>query len=103
VGDFPCDVGMVIQARCQPCHQVPQRNGAHFPLLTYEDTRQPFGTDGALRFNRMTQVIEPGFLPHMPPNGATQPTPSELETLRSWFKACAPPVAEGTGCDAAQK
>jgi uncharacterized membrane protein len=97
-GDFPCDVGAVIKARCQPCHQRPPVNGAHFPLLSYEDTRQPFGP-GTLRFQRMQQVIEPDFLPHMPPHGAQQPTVQELETLRAWFRSCAPPAAEGLGCD----
>lgn len=99
-GDFPCDVGAVIAARCQPCHQQPQLNGAHFPLLRYEDTREPFGSGGKLRFQRMAQVIEPDFLPHMPPSTAPQPMPPELATLRSWLATCALPVPEGTGCDA---
>jgi hypothetical protein len=101
-GDFPCDVGAVIAARCQPCHQQPQKNGAHFPLLSYEDTRQPFGTSGLVRFQRMAQVIEPDGLPHMPPRTAAQPSDSELQTLRAWLASCAQPVAEGSGCDTAE-
>ncbi len=98
-GDFPCDVGAIIAARCQPCHQNPTKNGAHFSLLSYEDTRQPFGP-GTLRFQRMAQVIEPDFLPHMPPHGQPQPTLAELDTLRAWFRGCALPTSEGKGCDA---
>jgi hypothetical protein len=100
VGDLPCDVGQVLKDKCQPCHQTPQLNHAHFPLLTYEDTQQPFGImPGERRWQRMAQVIEPGTFPHMPFGTAPQLTSSELDTLRSWFKACAPPVPEGQGCD----
>jgi hypothetical protein len=97
-GDFPCDVGAVIQARCQSCHRDPPQNGAHFPLLRYEDTRAPFGPD-TLRFQRMAQVIEPGFLPHMPPANAPQLSAAEFQTLRDWLQGCALPVSEGRGCD----
>lgn len=100
IGDLPCDVGQVLKDKCQPCHQTPQRNHAHFPLLTYEDTQQPFGvTPGERRWQRMAQVIEPGTFPHMPFGTAPQLTSAELDTLRSWFRACAPPVPEGQGCD----
>ncbi len=97
-GDLPCDVAAVIESKCQPCHERPPLNGAHFPLLSYEDTRQPFGA-GTLRFQRMQQVIDPDFLPHMPPHGAEQPSPAELAILRGWLQSCALPVAEGAGCD----
>lgn len=96
-GDLPCDVAMVLQARCQTCHQTPTLGGAHFPLLTYEDTRQPLG--GGLRWRRMAEVIEPDAVPHMPYKTAPQLTDGELSTLRAWFTACAPPKPEGQGCD----
>jgi hypothetical protein len=110
-GDFPCDVGGVIAAKCQPCHQMPIKHGAHFPLLTYEDTQQVFvpSTDGGppfLRWMRMYQVIQPGFIPHMPSNvypacdaGLCQLDDAELKTLDAWFQACVSPKPEGTGCD----
>ena len=97
-GDYPCDVGAVIQNRCVQCHQSPPQHGAHFPLLRYEDTQQPY-TASELRWQRMAQVIEPGVSPHMPYQDAGQLTSNELETLEAWFKACAPPVPEGQGCD----
>jgi len=99
VGDYPCDVGTVIQNRCQECHQDPPLHGAHFSLLRFEDTQQPFGVAGMLRWQRMAQVIEPDAIPHMPYQDAGQLTVDELETLRNWFKSCAPPAPEGQGCD----
>jgi hypothetical protein len=99
VGDLPCDVGQVLTDKCQPCHQQPPQNHAHFPLLTYEDTQAPFGTGGRRRWQRMAEVIEPGALPHMPYGSAPQLTQQELTTLRAWFHTCARPVPEGTGCD----
>src|SRR5207248_7411483 len=89
-GDLPCDVDMVLMGKCQPCHQTPQKNGAKFPLLTYEDTQQPFGS--RRRWQRMAEVIEPDGVPHMPYKTAPQLTSAELQTLRDWFKACAPPA-----------
>jgi hypothetical protein len=47
----------------------------------------------------MAEVIEPDGVPHMPFKDAPQPSTAQLDTLRAWFAACAPPVAEGTGCD----
>ena len=91
---------------------MPTKNGAHFPLLTYEDTQQPFGlapTDGGapfLRWMRMYQVIQPGFLPHMPSNvapacdgGYCQLDDADFKTLNGWFEACVPSKPEGMGCD----
>ena len=104
-GDFPIDVGTVIAAKCQTCHTEPKLNGAKFTLLTYEDTQQPFGTTGKLRWQRMAEVIEPTGIPHMPFTSTKLPdtpqlTDDELNILRAWFNACAPPVPEGKGLDA---
>lgn len=98
-GDIPCDVGAVLAARCQICHTLPRMNGAPFPLLTYEQLHAQFGTTSLLKWQRMAQVIEPDNLPHMPPAGRTQLDDTEIGVLRGWFAQCAPPVAEGTGCD----
>jgi hypothetical protein len=102
-GDLPCPVAAVLMAKCQPCHQRPPLNGAHFSLFSYEDLEQPFGLTGLLRWQRMAQVIEPDGQPHMPPNTpslmAPQLTEAELATLRGYFAMCAPGLPEGTGCD----
>jgi hypothetical protein len=80
--------------------------------VKYEDTQQLFGvapTDGGapfLRWMRMYEVIQPGFLPHMPSNvypacdgGICVLDDAQFKTLNGWFLACVPPVPEGTGCD----
>jgi hypothetical protein len=99
-GDLPCDVGAVLAAKCQVCHTVPRKNGAPFPLLSYEQTHEQFGTTALLKWQRMAQVIEPGNLPHMPPADHPQLDPGDFATLHAWFNQCAPPVPEGSGCDA---
>jgi hypothetical protein len=101
-GDLPCDVSAVFQARCQHCHTIPKPpppDNAPFPLRAYEDLVAPFGTTGLLRWQRVSQVIEPGNFPHMPPPTQPQLTDSDFATLHAWFMACAPPLREGTGCD----
>jgi uncharacterized membrane protein len=99
VGDLPCDVAAVLQARCQPCHQMPPLHHAPFPELSYEDLMMPYGIAGLVRWQRMAEVIEPGNSPHMPPRDAPQLSDSDFATLRGWFGACAQPLPEGTGCD----
>jgi hypothetical protein len=98
-GDFPLDVGAVLH-RCQGCHGSPQRHGAPFQLLNYEDVIQPFvfGSATIPRWQRMYQVIQPGSVPRMPLGGPYL-SDLEMQTLDNWFGACAPPVPEGTGAD----
>lgn len=98
-GDLPCPVAAVLAARCQPCHQRPPRHHAPWPLLSYENLTQPFGITSLHKWQRMAQVIEPGAQPHMPPARQPQLDDQQLELLRVWFRACAPPLLEGTGCD----
>ncbi len=98
-GAFPCDVAAVLAARCQTCHQDPPLNRAPWSLMTYADTRRPFGTAGLLRWQRMAQVIEPDAIPHMPPRSAPQPSATQLATLRDWLAGCAPAAPAGTVCD----
>jgi hypothetical protein len=97
-GDIPCDVFAVLHAKCHACHTDPPANNAPFPLLTYADTQEPYGTKGKLRFQRMREVIEPDAIPHMPFGTAPQLTDAEFETLADWLDDCAPPEAAGQGC-----
>ena len=69
-------------------------------MLSWEDTQKVFGITDSLRWQRMAEVIEPDGSPHMPYRAAPQLTESELAILRDWFAQCAPPAAEGLGCDA---
>jgi hypothetical protein len=95
-GDYPCDVFAVIDAQCLPCHQSPPRLGAPFPLLTYEDTQQPFFGGPKLVYQQMHDQIQPGAMPRMPFGGAL--STADFATLDGWLSQCAPPVAAGMGC-----
>ena len=99
-GDFPLAVGAAIKGKCQTCHGVPQRHGAPFQIVNYEDVVMPFSNSNGtiLRWQRMYEVIQPGSIPHMPLSGPPL-TSAEMKTLDDWFAACAPPVPEGTGAD----
>lgn len=100
-GEFPCEVFTVLQAKCQTCH-APDKlamSGAPFSLLTYEDTQQPFAGGPKLRWQRMSEVIQPGAIPHMPFGSAPQLTPDEKKTLDAWFADCAKPAPDGMGCE----
>ncbi len=95
-GDYPCDVFAVVHAQCVPCHDSPPVAGAPFPLLTYEDTQQPFFGGPKLVYQQMHDQIQPGAMPRMPFGGAL--SAPDFATLNGWLSACAPPVAAGTGC-----
>ena len=99
-GDLPCEIAAVL-AICQSCHRNPPIRGAPFSFMSYEDTQAVyFGSER--RWQRMAKVIEPTAPLHMPPRTETdipQLTDAQLNTLRAWFVACAPPLAEGAGCD----
>jgi hypothetical protein len=97
-----CQAEIVLRTVCQRCHQDPPLHGAPFPLVTYEDTQEPFSTD-MLRWQRMEEVVRSDF---MPLRGLNLDPPVELltceekSTLMGWFEQCAPPEG-GTECDGA--
>ncbi|MFO0758129.1 MAG: hypothetical protein U0359_16660 [Byssovorax sp.] len=101
-GDFPCDIFAIIHKSCNPCHQDPPLNGAPFPILTYEDTQQPFGSKGKKRYQRMAEVIAPAsgpFMPLQPNNVGVDPLDDATrDKLAAWLAA---PTAEpeGMGCE----
>jgi hypothetical protein len=96
-GDYPCDVFTVIEAQCLYCHKSPPAGGAPFPLLTYEDTQQPFSGGSTLIYQQMHDQIQPGAVPQMPYMAGMLPA-ADFATLDGWLTACAPPMAAGTGC-----
>ena len=96
---LPCDVEDVIRAKCQRCHDQPQRNGAPFPLLTWEDTRRQHGLQ--LVYQAMLPAIEMDFMPLTqlvlePPVEAL--TADEKALLLTWLRDGATPVI-GASCD----
>lgn len=86
-----CDVAPIIEARCQRCHTDPEKNGAPFPLLSYEDTLDNN------RYEHMGNAIERDFMPPLwleldPP--VVPLSCSEEATLLAWIDADAPPPPE---------
>ena len=71
--------------------------------ITFEDAAKTFPfADGVeeTRWQRMSQVILRGSVPHMPFGNAPPLTTEEFQTLEDWFRTCAAPLPEGQGCDA---
>ena len=78
---------------------APPIHDAPFPLVTYEDTQEPF-SEGKLRWQRMKEVVEIDFMPLRglnlePP--VEHLTCEEKSTLMGWLEQCAPPEG-GTEC-----
>jgi hypothetical protein len=107
-GAYPCDVGAIIEAKCQRCHQTEDAlRECHaagtcvmgpFSLLTWADTRVKYG--GSPVYTRMAPVLESGFMP-LKASDISPPveplTEGEKTTLIDWSKSCAPPAA--AACD----
>ncbi len=98
-GDLPDDVNAVLVDKCQGCHSGPPQHHAPFPLVSFEDTQEQFGLTSKRKWQRMSEVIAPDGLPHMPYGTAPPLTSDEMTTLQSWFGKCAMPVPEGMGHD----
>jgi hypothetical protein len=95
-----CQADIVLRTVCQRCHQNPPLNGAPFPLVTYEDTQEPF-SEAKLRWERMKEVVETDFMPLR--GGGLEPpvgylSCEEKSTLMGWLEQCAPPEG-GTECE----
>lgn len=90
-----------VMAVCRRCHQDPPLFFAPFPLLTWEDTQQPFGISGRLRHERMFEVVRDDIMPFRfstidPP---VQPLPPEDKaTLLNWLAQGAEPLG-GRACE----
>jgi hypothetical protein len=95
-GDIPCDVFEVLHRECHLCHSDPPTMGAPYVLLSYEDTQATYYEDRKL-FQRMNEVIRPGASPRMPFGGMLND--KDLEILGGWLDKCAPPTADGKGCE----
>lgn len=83
-----CDVAPILEARCQRCHTDPPKNGAPFPLLSYEDTQEEE------RYEQVGDAVSRDFMPPLwlevdPP---VEPLScGEKETLLAWIEQGAPP------------
>ncbi|HMJ13370.1 MAG TPA: hypothetical protein VK524_18250 [Polyangiaceae bacterium] len=90
-----------VMAVCRRCHQNPPLNFAPFSLLTWDDTQQPYGISGRLRYERMFEVVGDDIMPFRfstidPP---VQPLSAEDKvTLLNWLSQGAQPLG-GRDCE----
>jgi hypothetical protein len=90
-----------VMAVCRRCHQDPPLQFAPFPLLTWDDTQQPFGVSGRLRHERMFEVVRDDVMPFRfstiePP---VEPlSPADKATLLNWLAQGAQPLG-GRACE----
>ena len=99
-GSFPEDVAQVLADKCQTCHQMPTKQHAPFPLLTYAQTQSDDPLSpymGVPIWQVMHAIIQPKGVPHMPFGNAPQLTSAEFTTLNDWLLACALPADTSEG------
>jgi hypothetical protein len=90
--DLPCDPQRILAAVCQKCHTNPQRNGAPFPLVTYDDTQAIW--KGARITSYMLPALQKGIMPLPPVTIA----PADRAMLIAWLTAGAPPRMASDMC-----
>lgn len=91
-----CDVAPILEARCQRCHTDPPKNGAPFPLVSYDDTQVEE------RYEHMGDAVDRDFMPPLwleldPP---VEPLScAEKATLLAWVdQGAPPPPSDDTSC-----
>jgi uncharacterized membrane protein len=87
-----CEIQVILQQKCQRCHQLSPEHGAPFSLLTYADTQEDDGK-GNQRFQLMAAVIDSGYMPpkFMKLDPPVEPlTAAERATLLDWCAQGAP-------------
>lgn len=88
---FPCAVDDVLEAKCRRCHTRPMRNGAPFPLLTWNDTRLFVRADAQVHL-QLERVVKGGSMPpRILANPPVEPlTADEKWVLLEWVSRGAP-------------
>jgi hypothetical protein len=90
-GFFPCDVEVVLKAKCHTCHTMPPLMGAPMSLLTWEATQKLASGSATVKiWQRMREYVTSGFMPLAgSPTGPL--TPGEKTSLLTWLEAGAQP------------
>lgn len=101
--ELPCEIEKILVARCQRCHQAPQKNGAPFPLLTWNDLLRDYG--GPL-YETAYKAVKSDFMPYCAAGGPfcgnleggpVEPLSAEQKaTLLAYLKC--PEPAHGQSC-----
>lgn len=100
---LPCNVGEVLQRKCQSCHSNPPKFGAPMPLLTADDLHAPAHSDPTKKVYERVSVRTHATTRPMPPSGPL--AAPDLQILDDWIAAgaphsaatCAPPVVDDAG------
>lgn len=98
-----CDAYKVINCVCQQCHQNPTLHGAAMPLMTYEDTQEPYptATSSTLVWQKMKEAVTNGTMPETGDHSvvpAVKPlTEAQRTTLLGWLDQGALPES-GRDC-----
>jgi hypothetical protein len=94
VGEIPCAPRRVLETVCQQCHSSPPRNGAPFPLVTYNDVHQTLDNRPIAYW--MEAAASAGEMPLPPVTIANH----DRDTLLKWLRAGAPARGPQDSCDA---
>jgi hypothetical protein len=88
---LPCDVKMVVDARCAgACHGAPPAFGAPMSLVTWQDFHRPAPKNGSIKVHQsVADRIHRTGAGRMPENGSLSVT--EMSTLDAWMAGGAPP------------
>lgn len=90
--DLPCDIGVVVAARCAPCHSDPPAAGVPFRLADTADFLSPYFAS-TVRETAIVAVSE-GRMPMAP----VTIEPTEREALLVWLRAESPARAPDADC-----
>jgi hypothetical protein len=86
-GGLPCDVELLLGARCAGCHSAHPEN-APMPLVGYDDLLAPSKSDPSRRV--VDVALERITAGSMPPGGALGD--EDVAPLRAWIASGAPPT-----------
>jgi hypothetical protein len=88
----PCAADAVLRNVCQTCHTDPMKNGAPFPLITWEDTQVVI--DDRPLHEWMRDAVDSEKMP-LPPVTISE---RDRETLLAWVREGAPVRPAGEVC-----
>jgi len=94
-GDYPCDVGAIVQSSCLECHQNPPLFGAPMPLVTWADTQADSAQfPGQKVHERMAARVSATVRPM--PQAPRTLTAQQIAAITAWSSAGAPKNAMGS-------
>jgi len=96
----PCDVADVLAARCTKCHGAPLKEGAPYPLLSYDDLARPAPKDSKQTVAQRCVARMNDASNSMPPLPDAPATSAEIGKLQAWIDGGMPKGTCGSTSDA---